>query len=316
MDRRKLRKINAGRRRLDQQHNGQDHKQTKREIRDKVIASAYYIQSINTVSQLHDDLQHQQHRNIDDNDGLNYGPSGNRIGRKTMQTKNAFTNQADMNSHGDDDDDINNAGNNHQVYGNSNSNGNGIGNTKTMRVTFKLKNGKIAHKIALQRTQYTDNSQRNMGGNMKLNQNQNDNDSSSESVYTGNDHAKMVMTGQTMNSNADADSNDSNGFNSNGLTDTSDSIDNSDTNANVEDIDNVDTKATINHDNDSFSGMKNQLHRFKRKSGKAAGALGRPKGGSDSSSKSTSRKKEGGKWNEHNAITNICWLNVSIIVAS
>lgn len=41
------------------------------------------------------------------------------------------------------------------------------------------------------------------------------------------------------------------------------------------------------------SNATNELHRVKRKSGKAAGALSRPKGGSDSGSKSTSRKKEG-----------------------
>lgn len=302
MERRKLRKINAGRRRSDQQqqqHSGQDHKQTKREIRDKVIDSAYYIQSTNVVSQLHDDLQHQQHRNTDDNDGLNYVPSGNRIGRKTMKTKNAFTNQADMGSHGnDDDDDNNNNGDNRRVHENSRSNR--IGNSKTMRVTFKLKNGKIAHKIALQRTHNTDNRQRNFGSKAKLNRS--DNDSSTESVYTGNDHDKMVMTGQTNSNDDDADSNVGNA-----MTDTSDSTSNIDTITNVQDTDDFGTKATINHDNDSFSGMKNQLQRFKRKSGKAAGALGRPKGGSDSSSKSTSRKKEGGKWKEQ-TLFNICWL--------
>lgn len=301
-DRRKLRK-NTGRRRLDQHNQG--HKQTKREIRgeDKVIDGAYYIQSTNIVSQLHDDLQHQQqqlewHRNLYDSSGLNHLPvssslslsssssSSSKNGRKTMKTKNSFTNQADIDSngnvdrameHGDDDNDD-------------------IGNSKTMRVTFKLKNGKIVHKIALQRTQSGDNSRRNIAGKLK----RNDNDST-ESVYTDDDHDKMVMTGRTK-SKAQVNETTSTTSNTtttkttttstatgNALTD-NDNTFNADTNTqNVEDIDTI---ATINHDNESFNDTKNQLHRIKRKSGKAAGALGRPKGGSDSGSKSTSRKKE------------------------
>lgn len=327
-ERRKLRK-NAGRRRLDQ-HN-QDHKQTKREIRDKVIDNAYYIESTNIVSQLHDDLQHQQHHNTDDNDGLNYmlsGIRGDHHHDNTVKAKNAFANQADSDSYENDDNRID--GNTSNDNGKSNGNGNGIGigssngNTGTMRVTFKLKNGKIAHKIALQRTQYTNTGRRKTPSNVKLNRN--DKDSSAESshssssnsgVYTGNDHGhdKMAMTGQ-IKSNEDDGTNGRHA--SNGLTD-SDSTLNVDAIANVEDTDGLDTKATIDHDdNESFSGTKNQLHRFKRKSGKAAGALGRPKS-SDSGSKSTSRKKEGGKWNHEmeraNAIT-ICWLTFQSLHAA
>lgn len=307
-DRRKLRK-NTGRRRLDQHNQG--HKQTKREIReDKVIDGAYYIQSTNIVSQLHDDLQHQQQqqqkqqqwqrqRNIDDNDGLNYVLSSssssssppNKSDRKTMRTKNSFTNQADIDSNGNVDTAMQhgdgNIDDNNNSNGNDNKNGDDdiddIGNSKTMRVTFKLKNGKIVHKIALQRTQTGDNSRRNIA--RKLNQSDDD---SAESVYMDDDHDKMVMTGR-MKSKANETTTATRTTTSNALTD-NDNIFNADTKAqNVEDIDTV---ATINHDNESFNDSKNQLHRIKRKSGKAAGALGRPKGGSDSSSKSTSRKKE------------------------
>lgn len=45
--------------------------------------------------------------------------------------------------------------------------------------------------------------------------------------------------------------------------------------------------------NNNNNGRTLQLARVKRKSGKATGALSRPKGGSDSGSKSTSRKKDG-----------------------
>lgn len=47
------------------------------------------------------------------------------------------------------------------------------------------------------------------------------------------------------------------------------------------------------HRTSTFNGSANVLRRVKRKSGKAAGALSRPKGGGDTGVKSTSRKKEG-----------------------
>lgn len=291
-ERRKLRK-NTGRRRLDQHNQG--HKQTKREIReDKVIDDAYYIQSINIVSQLHNDLQlqqlqqqqqqhaenemdeqqlHQQRqRNNDDNDGLNH-LSSSKISRNTMQTKNLFTNKAGIDSSEIVDKTMENGNN---IFND------GIDNTKTMRITFKLKNGKIVHKIALQRTQSGDNSQQNIASKMY----QNDNDSM-DSVYTDNYHVdKMVMTGQTkskrndtgITDNNDDDENDNDGYDHDENNDNSINAD-----SNVQNVD----------DNESFNQTKpNQLHRIKRKSGKAAGALGRPKGGNDSGSKSTSRKKE------------------------
>lgn len=308
-DRRKLRK-NTGRRRLDQHNQG--HKQSKREIReDKVIDGAYYIQSTNIVSQLHDDLQHQQQqqqqhprqqqrqRHTDDNDGLNYVLSSsssssppNKSDRKTMKTKNSFTNQADIDSNGNVDTAMQHGDGNiddSNSNGNNNKNGDddyddGIGNSKTMRVTFKLKNGKIVHKIALQRTRTGDNSRRNIAS--KLNRNDND---SAESVYADDDHDKMVVTGRMKSTANETTTAARATATSNALTD-NDNIFNADTKAqNVEDIETV---ATINHDNESLNDTKNQLHRIKRKSGKAAGALGRPKGGSDSGSKSTSRKKE------------------------
>lgn len=270
-DRRKLRK-NTGRRRLE--HHNQGHKQTKREVRDKTIDGAYYTQSTNTVNnQAQNDLQHG---NTVDNDGLNH-VSSIRIARKAVQTKNAFTNQADTDSNG-----------NGRTTANENEHNDGSGNSniKTMRVTFKLKNGKIAHKIALQRTQYTDNShRRNNAGKM----NRIDNNGT-ESVYADDDddddndddYDKMVMTERTK----------SNDLNDMALTSKENRLNGDATNAHIEDTDNSDIKATMGHDNEAFNDTKNQLHRIKRKSGKAAGALGRPKGGSDSSSKSTSRKKE------------------------
>lgn len=290
-DRHKLRK-NTGRRRLDQHNHG--HKQTKREVRERAIDGAHNnnnnnnIQSTNTiVDQAHiDDLQQ---RNTVDNDGLNHVPSTNRNARKIKHAKNAFTNQADTDSNGNDE---------------RNS---GKSKSKTMRVTFKLKNGKIAHKIALQRTQYTDNSRHrasNIAGKMKRIDNNgtesvdvDDNDDNDD-----DDDKILVATGRTK-------SNDLNG-NVN-LTNKDDRLNNaSATNAHVEDTDDLDTKATMSHDNEAFNDGKNQLHRFKRKSGKAAGALGRPKGGSDSSSKSTSRKKD----RKCGMANVVCLVNVSIML--
>lgn len=49
----------------------------------------------------------------------------------------------------------------------------------------------------------------------------------------------------------------------------------------------------MEHDESSETNGTNVLNRVKRKSGKTTGALSRPKGGSDSGSKSTSRKKDG-----------------------
>lgn len=263
---------------MENHNQNQGHKQSKREIReDKVIDSAYNIQTTNILSQLHNDLQHQQsptllQRNTNDNDDLNHVPSSSsgKIGRRTIKGKISFTNQPDIDNHENGDKTIENDYNDINGY------------SKTMRVTFKLKNGKITHKIALQRTQYGGNGHRNISSKMK----RNDNDST-ESVYANDNHDKMVMTGQ-IKSNVNE--------NGNALTDNNNEYINNNNN-DAENTDDLDTITTINHDNESFNDTKNQLHRFKRKSGKAAGALGRPKAGSDSGSKSTSRKKDG-KWNK------------------
>lgn len=204
------------------------------------------------------------------------------IGRHSMKAENLFIHQADIDSNGSVERNGNSiVGNSDTRSSSSNSN---IDNSKTMRVTLKLKNGKIIHKIALQRTQSGENSRHNIASKMIRNGND-----STESVYmddkaddhNDDDHEKMVMTGQTKSPTNDT---------GNTLID-NDSTFNADINRqNVQDIDTI---ATINHDNGPFNETKIQFHRIKRKSGKAAGALGRPsKTAGDSSSKSTSRKKE------------------------
>ncbi|XP_031620985.1 locomotion-related protein Hikaru genki [Contarinia nasturtii] len=262
-ERRKLRK-NTGRRRLDQHNQG--HKQTKREIREDKLQQQHQQQQ----------QQQQRQRNIDDNDGLNHLLSS-KIGRNTMKTKKLYTNKAGIDSSENVDRTMENG---NSIFDN------GIGNSKTMRITFKLKNGKIVHKIALQRTQNGDNGHRNIASKMY----RNDNDTT-DSVYTDNYHVdKMVMTGQTKSKTNDT---------GNALTDNNDDDDDNENtfnaNSNMKIANDIEKIVTIKHDNDSINETKpNQLHRIKRKSGKAAGALGRPKGGNDSGSKSTSRKKETG----------------------
>lgn len=66
-----------------------------------------------------------------------------------------------------------------------------------------------------------------------------------------------------------------------------------DTNNNINIKNNYDINNVNSNNNYSGTNSSTELHRVKRKSGKAAGAFSRPKGGTDSSSKSTSRKKEG-----------------------
>lgn len=269
-ERRKLRK-NSGRRRMDR-HN-QNHKQMqKREIRDANTDDIYYIQSANIVSQLHDDLSLMQHINRTYNSALIHTDS-------LQPTNNVDDHFIAANNVGG----INHSTATSNLIGGGGGTGKKSKKMKATKITLKLKNGKLISKIALQRTQSTDNRQRSVKDLLIGNDNNNDDaiiEAAKQDVGGGGvDDEKNTTTKNAL--------------------DTNNSSRNSDDNADDTDAQRTQNgTATLNDDNTAaitHNETSSQLHRVKRKSGKAAGALSRPKGGSDSSSKSTSRKKDG-KW--------------------
>lgn len=132
----------------------------------------------------------------------------------------------------------------------------------TLRIKFVHKSGKIIHKIALQRAQRTDIIVPNEHDNITDNNSENAN--------------KFNETSANRNVNENMKNVDESGMDA--IADGSEFVQTSNQNNNNTNNNNAETL---------------QLARVKRKSGKATGALSRPKGASDSGSKSTSRKKDG-----------------------
>lgn len=127
----------------------------------------------------------------------------------------------------------------------------------TLRIKFVHKSGKIIHKIALQRAQSTDNIGHNEHDNITDIDSENENKLNEMSTNQNVNENMKIVDEPGMDAIADGSE-----------------------------------FAQTSKQNNNNTGTL-QLARVKRKSGKATGALSRPKGGSDSGSKSTSRKKDG-----------------------
>lgn len=304
-ERRKLRK-NTGRRRLDR-HNNQPHKQQKREIRNANFHDIYYIQSANIVSQLHDNLPllHHTNRTFNIFKQNNTNDSIQQPHQQHQHHTIAF-NQHDFNPNASNTIQQPKATNKKKFKPKKKATD--AKTTKT-KITFKLKNGKLINKIALQRTQSTDN-RRQFVKELIGNESQTSSATMTEKMTTAdglstNEHnnnnnqelmlAKQIKTKQQQQQqkNATGEDNDKNNVNDDMSTDEAQHFGDATMN---------DSNSTMHTDTTS-----NQLHRVKRKSGKAAGALSRPKGGSDSGSKSTSRKKDG-KWLSNASCWSMCTL--------
>lgn len=155
-------------------------------------------------------------------------------------------------------------------------------NKKPTATTVKSKK-----KIALQRTQNTSDEQRvadEINNNSKKNENL-------RQTLNGDETENDSGDGEGGGGGVGEEENDDDGNHGN------DEITAAADNSGVTTIDNYNYRSVhgaTDADASSFNGNgTKQLHRVKRKSGKATGALSRPKGGSDSGTKNTSRKKEG-----------------------
>lgn len=284
LERRKMmRKNAAGRRRLDRHHQG--HKQQKREINDS-LNDIYYIQSGDIVGQLHGNLNSigSNHNRTITLDFVNGNDRNNNDGIGVA----AITDELRKNDAGEPSktaasvDDVSQNGNYESpatakaIKTSSSNIAKNIGAKKQYKnddnVAKKKKSPttsmKKKKKIALQRTQNTPDEHRivsEINNNEKNNKNRQRNKTEEmggeEDVDDDGDsgfdvgHRTTVTTSKIVNYYYRAD----------GATDA---------------------------DASPLNGTK-QLQRVKRKSGKATGALNRPKGGSDSGTKNTSRKKDG-----------------------
>lgn len=285
MERQKMmRKNAAGRRRLDRHH--QSHKQQKREIDDS-LNDIYYIQSSDIVGQLHGNLnsiESNQNQTItidfmDDNDRNNNEGVTDEL-QKNYDEQLAedgvasVANVDDVSQNGNDESPAmakaiktssssivkKNIGAKKQYRKN-------IGNDKddvVMKMASTTTNKK---KIALQRTQNARNERRvvsEINNNEQNDKNRQQNNTAAENDRSDSEKADSIV-GEIGVEHRTA--------------------------AHTSTIDNyygfpgaTDSKAP---------NFRDFLQRFKRKSGKATGALSRPKGGTESGTKNTSRKKDG-----------------------
>lgn len=282
LERRKMmRKNAAGRRRLDRHHQG--HKQQKREINDD-LNDIYSIQSSDIVGQLHGHLN-----SIGSNHNRTIVPD---LGNDNDRRNNDSGTIDDLRKSNDDDeqsmetvaraiiDDVGQNGNNESPATAGPIKRSSSNIVKKSEATKKKKKTSTSSsatastatkrkkkKIALQRAQYNPDEHRiasEINNNGKHNKNHKRNNA--DEMDGDNDASDTPDIG---NGDAGTVSRiDNYYYRVNGATD-------------------ADT-ATSFSDNGT-----EQLQRVKRKSGKATSALGRPKGGSDSGTKNTSRKKDG-----------------------
>lgn len=290
LERRKMmRKNAAGRRRLDRHH--QDHKQQKREINDS-LNDIYYIQSSDIVGQLHANLNSigSNHNRTITQDVVNDNDRNNNDGnaddlRKSddEQTMDTMAIVDDVGQSGNYDLPVTakaiqtsstniakHSAPNKKLYENDDGNDTDIvakKNKKKSTTTTKKKK----KKIALQRTQYKPDEHRienEINNNEKNNKNRKRNNT--KELDSDDDASEIADIGSEFD-------------------------DEHRTLATASRIDNyyrVHGATDANSTPFNGTGTK-QLQRVKRKSGKATSALGRPKGGSDSGTKNTSRKKDG-----------------------
>lgn len=289
MERRKMmRKNAAGRRRLDRHHQG--HKQQKREIINDGLNDIYYIQSSDIVGQLHGNLNsigsnHNRAITVDFvNDNDRNDNDGDELRKNGEQSEDLVATAAAAASIADDVSQNGNyespataraikmsssniakssgASGAKKQYKNDGRSATDDVAKKTTTKTMKKKK----KKIALQRTQNTSDGHRIASEILNNNEKNNKN-------------RRRNSTEKTMDGNNDSDIG-------------------SEEYRTIAGTSTIDNYYRVSGATDADAPQSNgnsseHLHRYKRKSGKATGALGRPKGGSESGTKNTSRKKDG-----------------------
>lgn len=282
MERQKMmRKNAAGRRRLDRHH--QSHKQQKREINDS-SNDIYYIQSSDIVGQLHGNLNSigsNHNRTItidfmDENDRNNNEGVADEL-RKNYdeQLEDGVATAAhvdDVSQNGSDESPVmaeaikTSSSNIAKNIGAKKQYRKDVGSDKDMVAKKKTSTTTNKKKIALQRTQNAPNERRvvsEINNNEKNDKNRQQNNTEGENDRNDSETADIVSKMGVEHRTTAHTSSIDNYYGFPGATD---------------------SKAP---------NFRDFLQRFKRKSGKATGALSRPKGGSESGTKNTSRKKDG-----------------------